>query len=69
MFKRKTTRHEVSARGKDTPRVQEPSSKEAFKRYLAVVSRVFAHIQAHDPGALTELRRRARLRKKAEKSA
>jgi hypothetical protein len=41
---------------------------ETLKAYLGVVSRIFKHLQQYDPKVLTELRRRARLRKKAEKA-
>ena len=37
-----------------------------IRRYLEVVKRIYDHVAAHDPKILTELRRRARLRKKLE---
>ena len=38
-------------------------AEENLRQYLAVVRRIFEHVQANDPKILTELRRRARLRK------
>lgn len=38
--------------------------EEAVRRYLTVVRDVFDHIHRENPTILTELRRRARLRKK-----
>jgi len=34
-----------------------------LRRYLGVVKRIFDHIQAENPKILTDLRRRAKLRK------
>ncbi len=34
-----------------------------LRRYLTVVRQIFEHVQAQNPKILTELRRRARLRK------
>jgi len=38
-------------------------AEENLRRYLGVVQEIFQHIQANDPKTLTELRRRARLRR------
>ncbi len=38
-------------------------AEENVRQYLAVVRRIFEHVQANNPKILTELRRRARLRK------
>ncbi len=38
-------------------------AEENLRQYLAVVRRIFEHVQANNPKILTELRRRARLRK------
>ncbi len=38
-------------------------AEDRLRRYLAVVKKIFEHIQAENPKILTELRRRARLRK------
>ena len=48
------------------PQLSEEEQREAeenLRQYLAVVRRIFEHVQANDPKILTELRRRARLRK------
>jgi hypothetical protein len=48
------------------PQLSEEEQREAeenLRQYLAVVRRIFEHVQANDPKLLTELRRRARLRK------
>lgn len=42
---------------------EQREAEENLRQYLAVVRRIFEHVQAHDPKILTELRRRARLRK------
>lgn len=39
-----------------------------IRRYLELVKRIYEHAAQHDPEILTELRRRARLRKKREKA-
>jgi len=39
-------------------------AEENIRRYLAVVRQIFMHIEAEEPKVLTELRRRATLRKK-----
>jgi ribosomal protein L29 len=38
-------------------------AEDNMRRYLMVVRKVFEHIQAENPKMLTDLRRRARLRK------
>jgi len=38
-------------------------AEENLRQYLAVVRQIFEHLQANNPKILTELRRRARLRK------
>jgi len=48
------------------PQLSEEEQREAeenLRQYLALVRRIFEHVQANDPKILTELRRRARLRK------
>ena len=48
------------------PQLSEEEQREAeenLRQYLAVVRRIFEHVQANNPKILTELRRRARLRK------
>ena len=48
------------------PQLSEEELREAeenLRQYLAVVRRIFEHVQANNPKILTELRRRARLRK------
>ena len=48
------------------PQLSEEEQREAeenLRQYLAVVRRIFEHVQANDPKILTELQRRARLRK------
>lgn len=48
------------------PELSEEEQREAeenLRQYLAVVRRIFEHVQANNPKILTELRRRARLRK------
>jgi hypothetical protein len=48
------------------PQLSEGEQREAqenLRQYLAVVRLIFEHVQANDPKILTELRRRARLRK------
>ncbi len=42
---------------------------DTLRQYLDVVKRIYDDVSANDPKVLTELRRRARLRKKGEKSA
>ena len=42
-------------------------AEENLRRYLAVVKQIFEHIQAEKPKILTELRRRARLRREKER--
>jgi predicted house-cleaning noncanonical NTP pyrophosphatase (MazG superfamily) len=42
---------------------EQPEAEENLRQYLAVVRRIFEHVQANDPKILTELRRRAKLRK------
>ncbi len=42
---------------------EQSEAEENLRRYLAVVRQIFEHIQAEKPKILTELRRRARLRK------
>lgn len=41
---------------------------ESLRRYLTLVKRIFEYIREHDPKTLTELRRRARLRRKSRKA-
>ena len=48
------------------PELSEEEQREAeenLRQYLAVIRRIFEHVQANNPKILTELRRRARLRK------
>lgn len=42
---------------------EQAEAEENLRRYLAVVKRIFEHISEHNPKILTELRRRARLRR------
>lgn len=43
-------------------------TEDTIRRYLEVVKRIYEYVAEHDPKSLTELRRRARLRKKREKA-
>ncbi len=42
---------------------EQSEAEDNLRRYLAVVRQIFEHIQTEKPKILTELRRRARLRK------
>ena len=42
---------------------EQREAEDNVRRYLSVVRQIFEHIQAENPKILTELRRRARLRK------
>ena len=42
---------------------EQREAEENLRQYLAVVRRIFEHAHANDPKILTELQRRARLRK------
>lgn len=44
-------------------------AEENLRRYLEVIKRIYEYVAERDPKVLTELRKRARLRKKVEKSA
>ena len=44
-------------------REEQREAEDNLRRYLAVVSEILEHIQRENPKVLTELRRRARLRK------
>jgi 5-bromo-4-chloroindolyl phosphate hydrolysis protein len=50
-------------------REKQAEAEEDLRRYLALVRRVYEYIQTENPKVLTELRRRARLRKRRQKSA
>ena len=43
-------------------------AEEAIREYLQLVRRLYVYVASHDQNTLTELRRRARLRKNAEKA-
>ena len=43
---------------------EQRDAEENLRRYLAVVKRIYDHVAAKDPKILTELRKRARLRKR-----
>ncbi len=45
---------------------EQDEAGENLRRYLAVVKRIFDHISEHNPEILTELRRRARLRRRKQ---
>lgn len=47
---------------------EQAEAAETLRRYLELVKRIYEHIAQHDPKTLTELRRRARLRKKGQKA-
>lgn len=46
---------------------EQRDAQENLRRYLGVVKRIYDHVAGNDPKILTELRERARLRKKRKK--
>jgi hypothetical protein len=57
------SRSKIADLYRDLTSDEQAAVEDTLRGYLAIVKRIFEHVQKHNPEILTELRRRARLRK------